>query len=192
MRLLLTQILHPHSRLNKYRSNAQKVLLHGCIDELANKNPPANAPACILASRLYHETNDADYLTWAKKIYNWQKSPLVNATTGLVYDCLNGNNDSGLQDSPGWSFSYNQGTFIGAALELYTITSDQSYLNDAIKTANNFINDNTMSPSGIMRGGDNGDGGLFNGIGVRYLTLLILNPNVSSSVKENYIYYLKK
>jgi predicted alpha-1,6-mannanase (GH76 family) len=155
------------------------------------KNTPANMPACILASRLYQETNTADYLTWAKKIYDWQKATLVNQTTGLVYDGINSNNDGELQDEPGWSFAYNQGTFIGAALELYNITKDQTYLNDAIKTANNFIVDNTMSPGGIMRSGDNGDGGLFNGIGVRYLTLLILSPDVSTSTKESYISYLK-
>jgi predicted alpha-1,6-mannanase (GH76 family) len=154
------------------------------------KNTPANAPACILASRLYNETDNADYLTWAKKIYAWQKATLVNANTGLVYDGINSNNDGKLQDDPGWSFAYNQGTYIGAALELYSITDDQTYLNDAIKTADNFIVDNIMSPGGIMRSGDNGDGGLFSGIGVRYLTLLVLNPNLSSSAREKYVAYL--
>jgi predicted alpha-1,6-mannanase (GH76 family) len=43
-----------------------------------------------------------------------------------------------------------------------------------------------------MRPGDNGDGGLFNGIGVRYLALLIQHPDLSSSSRENYVAYLKK
>jgi predicted alpha-1,6-mannanase (GH76 family) len=54
------------------------------------------------------------------------------------------------------------------------------------------IVDNIMSPAGIMRPSDNGDGGLFNGIGIRYLTLLIQHPDVSSSVRDNYIAYVKK
>lgn len=160
--------------------------------QLGYKNTPANAPACILAARLSVDTGNSDYLVWAKKIYDWQKGKLVNQNTGLVYDGINSNNDGKLQTDPGWSFAYNQGTFIGAALELYSITHDNTYLQDAIKTANNFIVDNVMSPSGIMRSSDNGDGGLFNGIGVRYLTLLVLNADVPSATRDNYIAYLKK
>lgn len=156
------------------------------------KNTPANAPACILAARLYVDTNNPDFLTWAKKIYTWQKATLVNASTGIVYDGINGNDDGQVQTSPGWNSAYNQGTFIGAALELYSITHESMYLQDAVKTANAMVSDNVMSPGGIMRSSDNGDGGLFNGIGVRYLTLLILNTDLSASTRDNYVAYLKK
>jgi predicted alpha-1,6-mannanase (GH76 family) len=155
------------------------------------KNTPANAPACILAARLYIDTNDPDYITWAKKIYAWEKATLVNATTGLVYDGINANNDGLIQTSPGWNFTYNQGTFIGAALELYLITKDNAYLQDAIRTANTMITDNIMSPAGIMKATDNGDGGLFNGIAVRYLTLLILNNDLPLATRDKYVAYLK-
>jgi predicted alpha-1,6-mannanase (GH76 family) len=156
------------------------------------KNTPANAPACILAARLYQETRTTAYLDWAKKIYDWQKSTLVDAGSGLVYDGINHDNDGKLQTDPGWSFAYNQGTFIGAAVELFNITKDQTHLQDAIRTADTFIVHPVMSPGGIMRSSDNGDGGLFNGIGVRYLTLLILHPDVSAATRENYVLYLKK
>ena len=160
--------------------------------QLGYKNTPANAPACILAARLYTETGSSDYLTWAKKIYVWQKETLVDPETGLVYDGSNSNGDGAVQTDPGWSFAYNQGTFIGAALELYAITNENAYLQDAIRTANNMIVHEVMSPSGIMRSSDNGDGGLFNGIGVRYLTLLILNESTPSGARENYVAYLQK
>jgi len=156
------------------------------------KNTPANAPAAILAARLYRTTNDADYLTWAKKIYDWQKETLVNSSTGLVYDGINQDGNGQVQTEPGWNFAYNQGTFIGAALELYAITHEAKYLQDAVRTADNFIIDNIMSPGGIMRPGDNGDGGLFNGIGVRYLTQLILNADLSATKRENYVAYLQR
>lgn len=159
--------------------------------QLYYKNTPANAPACILAARLYQLDGNTDDLNWAKKIYNWQKATLVNPATGLVYDGINSNNDGKLQDDPGWKFAYNQGTFIGAALELYTITGEAVYLQDAIKTASNMIVDPVMSPGGIMRAGDNGDGGLFNGIGVRYLTLLIQNPDLPATTRTAYVSYLK-
>jgi predicted alpha-1,6-mannanase (GH76 family) len=161
-------------------------------DQRYYKNTPANAPACILAARLYQVSGNRDDLDWAKKIYNWQKATLINATTGLVYDGINSNNDGKLQDDAGWKFAYNQGTFIGAALELYTITKESVYLQDAIKTADNMIADRVMSPGGIMRKGDNGDGGLFNGIGVRYLTLLIQCNDLSALTRQNYIAYLRK
>lgn len=161
-------------------------------DQLYYKNTPANAPACILAARLYRENGEQDDLHWAKRIYSWQKATLVNATTGLVYDGINSNNDGELQDDSGWRFAYNQGTFIGAALELHSITKESIYLLDAIRTANNMIADGVMSPGGIMRKSDNGDGGLFNGIGVRYLTLLIQNTDLPASARQNYIGYLKK
>src|SRR3954470_21622511 len=38
-----------------------------------NKNTPANAPASIIASRIYQLNRNADDLVWAKKIYQWQK-----------------------------------------------------------------------------------------------------------------------
>jgi predicted alpha-1,6-mannanase (GH76 family) len=160
--------------------------------QLGYKNTPANAPACILTARLFVDTGNSEYLSWSKKIYDWLKATLVNKNSGLVYDGINSNNDGKLQTDPGWSFAYNQGTFIGAALELYAITQDNTYLNDAIKTANNFIIDAVMSPSGIMRSSDNGDGGLFNGIGARYLTLLILNSDIPTPTRDNYISYLRK
>lgn len=159
--------------------------------QLYYKNTPANAPASILAARLYKLNNNPDDLEWSKKIYDWLKATLVNPTTGLVYDGINSNNDGVREESPGWNFAYNQGTFIGAALELYTITNESVYLSDAIKTADNMIKDNVMSPGGIMRQGDNGDGGLFNGIGVRYLTLLILDPNLPEAKRQTYVTYLK-
>jgi len=158
----------------------------------AYKNTPANAPAAILAARLYIDTKDADYLTWAKKIYDWEKATLVDPTTGIVYDGINNNNDGKVEKSPGWNFAYNQGTYIGAALELYAITQNAVYLQDAIKTANAMLADPNMSPGGIMKPSDNGDGGLFNGIGVRYLTLLILNADVPKTTRDAYVAYLKK
>jgi predicted alpha-1,6-mannanase (GH76 family) len=160
--------------------------------QLSYKNTPANMPACILSARLFKQTNDAKYLTWATQIYDWQKQKLVNPTTGLVYDGINRNNDGKMDTDPGWNFAYNQGAFIGAALELYAITNNLNYLNDAIKTADNFIIDGVMSPGGIMRNSDNGDGGLFNGIGVRYLVLLIQTSGLPAGKRDAYVNYLKK
>jgi len=130
--------------------------------ETGYKNTPANAPACILAARLYTRFNNADDLDWAKKIYSWLKGHLYDAGSGFVYDGMNKNGDGQVDMN---AFTYNQGVFIGAALELYQITKDPSYLNDAIKTADNTLSSSSLTTSDrLLKDEGQGDGGLFKGI----------------------------
>lgn len=153
------------------------------------KNTPANAPASILAARLYQLNNNPADLEWAVKIYNWQKNTLVDPSTGLVWDGINrqGNN----QIDKDWKFTYCQGVFIGAALELFKITKQEGYLNDANKTASYVINDSQLSPNGLLKDEGNGDGGLFKGILVRYLTQLIIEGNLNASTRNKYAQFLE-
>lgn len=155
------------------------------------KNTPANAPASILASRLYRLNNNPDDLAWAKKIYTWLKDSLYNRSTGWVYDGINADND-GVRNTS-WKFTYNQGTFVGAATELYLITNDQGYLNDAVKTANFTLSDNVLTnfTDNLLADEGGGDGGLFKGVFIRYLAQLILAPGMVSTDKNRYITYLK-
>lgn len=150
-----------------------------------NKNTPANAPASIIASRIYQLDRNADDLVWAKKIYQWQKDYLVDPVSGLVWDGLDatGTNKS-------WKFTYNQGVYIGAGIELYKITSDNTYLSDAVKTANNSMAGD-FSSNNIMKDEGAGDGGLFKGILVRYMMLLVTDGNLSSSDAAKYISFLR-
>ena len=158
-------------------------------NELYYKNTPANGPACILAARLYEQFSNPSDLTWAQQIYNWEKTTLVDPGTGLVYDGINGNNDGQLDVTD--RFTYNQGLFIGAALEMYNITGQTLYLDDAIKTANYTISDPILSPSGLLRDEGQGDGGLFKGVFVRYFVQLILNKNLDAGTRNKYILFLK-
>ena len=155
------------------------------------KNTPANAPAAILAARLYKKFNNTADLDWSKKIYTWLKDSLYNKSTGWVYDGINNDNDG--KRNTTWKFTYNQGTFIGAALELYTITNDAGYLNDALQAANFTLSDNTLTnfTDNLLRDEGGGDGGLFKGVFVRYLTELIQAPGLVSSDKQRYINYLR-
>lgn len=156
------------------------------------KNTPANGPAAILAARLYRNFSRPDDLDWAKKIYTWLKDSLYNNSTGWVYDGINSNND-GVRNTE-WKFTYNQGTFLGAATELYLLTNNVAYLNDALKAANFQLSDNVLTnfTDNLMRDEGGGDGGLFKGVLVRYLTQLILAPGMVSSDKTRYINYLKR
>ncbi|WP_158828584.1 glycoside hydrolase family 76 protein [Mucilaginibacter lacusdianchii] len=152
------------------------------------KNTPANAPAIIFAARLYRLQKNAADLQIAKELYTWLKGKLVDPSSGIVWDGVNYNNDGAITTN---KYTYNQGVFIGAGLELYKVTNDVNYLNDAVRTANATMKDLDLSPGGILRDEGQGDGGLFKGILVRYMTLLAQEPAVSKTDKDAMINYLK-
>jgi len=88
------------------------------------------------------------YLNFAKKIYAWQKQYLLRSDG--VYDdmlggCSPGNPETELingvsyrkgitcRDRVGPPYSYNSGTMISGAADLYRVTGEATYLNDAAK-----------------------------------------------------------
>jgi len=157
--------------------------------QLYYKNTAANGTACILATRLYEQFRDPGNLAWGKQIYDWWKSTLVDPATGMVYDGINQNGDGKVQTS--WHLTYNQGLFIGAAIELYNATGDPMYMNDAIRTANHTLSDPLIAQSGLLRDEGGGDAGLFKGIFVRYLIQLILNKDIDQGYRGLYVNFLK-
>jgi len=157
-------------------------------DKPGFKNTPANGPAIILAARLYRLQNKAEDLATAKSLYTWLKSTLVEPSTFVIWDGINFNGDGALSKS---KYTYNPGLFIGASLEMYNTTKEVAYLNDAIKAANSAINDLDLSPGGILKDEGQGDGGLFKGIFIRYLTLLVNHKDLPTADQDKYIKFLK-
>jgi len=157
--------------------------------QLYYKNIPSTGNMTILAARFYQLQNKAEDLTLAKNLYNWMKTNLVNASSGVVLDGINRNQDGQVDN---WIFTYNQGLFIGSAVELYNCTKDPAYLQDAIGTANNLIADPNLTVNGILKSEGQGDGGLFKGVAVRYLTLLTELPDLDASSKTKYANFLKQ
>jgi predicted alpha-1,6-mannanase (GH76 family) len=154
-------------------------------DHPNSKNSCANGPAIIIAARLYKLNKNEDDLNWAKKIYNWQLATLIDTARGLAYDSYGNTKETAI-------YTYNQGTWLGGALELYTITKDKQYLQAAIRNANYVINDTQrFSPNGILKGEGSGDGGLFKGIFIRYFVQLILHGRLDNYTKALYLKYLK-
>jgi predicted alpha-1,6-mannanase (GH76 family) len=151
-----------------------------------NKNTPANAPACIFAARLYQVTNNVDDLNWAKKIYTWLKTNLVQPN-GDVWDGLSSLSPVAYDTR---LYTYNYGTVIGSALELYKATNDPQYKNDALKVAGAALT--TLTRDGVLVSGDTGDGGLFNGILVRYLVRLVVEGGIDNNSKSSFIAFLQK
>lgn len=139
--------------------------------QLDYKNTPANAPAAILAARLYQRFGDAADLAWAEKIYQWQKEHLVDPDTGLVWDGMNRTGDGSIDKD--WKFTYGQGVYIGAGVELYKATNDDSYLEDSRKTASHLQKAFVSPATGMLPSEGEGDGALFKGVLVRYMGELI-------------------
>jgi predicted alpha-1,6-mannanase (GH76 family) len=147
------------------------------------KNSCANAPAVILAARIYRITNAAADLQYARDIYSFMKAHLVDPVTGAVWDNINLNTGVTNKD---WIFSYNVGTFIGAGWELYKVTGEVNYLNDAVKTAEYAMNSRRTNGMFFADETGNGDGGLFKGIFIRYLALLAREGNISAETRARY------
>lgn len=143
--------------------------------QLDYKNTPANAPAVILAARLYQAFGDPQDLEWALNIFNWQKSHLVDPETGFVWDGMNREGNGAIDKE--WKYTYNQGVYIGAAIELYRIHGQEVYLEDARQTLAAAVKELADPQTGVLPDEGNGDGGLFKGILVRYAAEL---PKVDS------------
>lgn len=139
------------------------------------KNTPANAPAAILAARLYQKFGADEDLRWAERIYEWQKRVLVDPESGLVWDGINRTGDGAIDVD--WKFTYGQGVYIGAAMELFNATGEERYLADAIQTADYVVSSMASPATGLLPIEGDGDGALFKGILVRYLgQLALLDP----------------
>ncbi|MBP5515059.1 MAG: alpha-1,6-mannanase [Bacteroidaceae bacterium] len=174
---------------------------HGGItwktDIAPSKNACSNGPAAIIAARLaqfahidasYEKNKTAlEYQDEANKIYQWERKHLWNAENGAIYDNMD------LEGKLGrFSLSYNQGTFIGAAVELYRLTGLQSLLDDAILTARYTTGQMSRRNNGVLPDATEGDGGLFHGIFFRYLANLIVLPDLNDAVRRELTDYLRQ
>lgn len=147
------------------------------------KNACSNGPAAIIGARMYNITNDQSDLEWAKKIYDWEKNTLVDRATGAISDHI----VCETSEVKGTPLTYNQGTYVGAAVELFRITGDRTYLNDAQKVTNYTISSLINTSNNILRDEGNGDNGLFKGIFIRYFLELIKVEELPNSYRNKYI-----
>ncbi|MFA7584157.1 MAG: glycoside hydrolase family 76 protein [Proteiniphilum sp.] len=151
-----------------------------------SKNACSNGPAAILAARLYQEFGNTEDREWAVKIYNWLKTTLVNTNNGMVYDNIDARTGVIKKE---WIFTYNQGTYIGAAVELHKIFNEKAYLNDAVLAADYTIS--SLVDNSILKSEGTGDGGLFKGIFVRYFTQLIQQERLDAAAQKRYLQFMK-
>ena len=128
------------------------------INQRTSKNSCLNSPAVIAAVRLSVLLKDAAYLEKAKSLYAWQKKTLTDGA-GKVFDSIRYDQARQTTRIGRFSLTYNQGTFIGAAVLLYQQTNDKTYLDDAIKTAEWTKANLCVTDQHILRSEGQGNGG---------------------------------
>ena len=130
--------------------------------ENKTKNSCINCPAVIAACLLHQITGEDEYMEKALMIYKWQRENLFG-TTGAVFDAYD--LTTGVNQ---WASTYNQGTFIGAAMLLYQYSGEESYLEDAVLAADYTVE--TMFSGQVMNTeGDGKDLPGFKGILARWM-----------------------
>ncbi len=162
-------------------------------DAVKSKNACSNGPAAIIAARIYSMYDQVEnhgnkprqaYLDEAIRIYTWLRNNLFDPIEGKVYDNMNAKGDVSRA-----IYTYNQGTFIGAAYELYMITGNKQYLEEA-KKASDYVINHMSDNKGVPANATTGDGGLFNGIFFRYFVKLINEPDLDYATRERYHRYI--
>lgn len=149
---------------------------------LSTKNSCSNAPAMICANYLYEITGDESYLEKSKMIFEFMLAHNL-FDDGFV-------KDGPEQPSRGWAFTYNQGTWVGGLMGLYKATGDKKYYDIAVDLMDKSIDSRWYSPNGIMCESGKGDGGLFKGIYIRYLTEWVLSGLLDKEREVRYANYL--
>ena len=121
-----------------------------------SKNACVNGPGAIAAFLLGQATGEGNYFRIATNLFEWERATLFDASTGRVSDNIRTNNRISSM-----ALTYNQGTFVGAANLL-------GYTNEAMLAATFTMNQ--LCRNGYLPpAGEKGDGGGFNGIGVRWI-----------------------
>lgn len=135
--------------------------------QLDYKNTPANGPFIILSARLHERTGQARYLGAAERTMAWLEATLVR-TDGFVEDGINRQGDQRIDTQ--WRYTYNQGLYIGACVELARAGGRTELLARASRTAATAIIELTDDGVFTETDSDGGDEGLFKGIFYRYAT----------------------
>lgn len=128
----------------------------------AFKNAPTNGPAAILLAR-------DGRLAPAGSLTDWLADTLLDPGTGLVRDGVRLAPDGSVRDVEATVYTYCQGVYLGACVELAERDGDPRWAARAAAVLD-AVATRMAEPDGVIPGDDDGgDGGLFNGILARYL-----------------------
>ena len=126
------------------------------------KNAPVNGPAAILLARGGHAG-------LAGSIVDWMHDTLRDPATGLIRDGVRVRPDGGIGSVEGTTYTYCQGVHLGACVALCEVDGSTRWAERAAELLD-AVGRHVVGPDGVVPGyDDGGDGGLFNGILIRYL-----------------------
>lgn len=168
---MYARALLPSGMLRWKQSPLNNLGTNSCI------NGPAEVAACYLAIA----TGDNSYYEKAKRLYTLQRQYLYDTVNGKVFDSGVWNNNV-FSVTNYWVSTYNQGTFLGAALMLYNHFGDEMYKNDAHKIVQWTRKDLCDSYGVIKVCGSGNDLQGFKGILMRYLRRYVVDLAQSDSV----------
>ncbi|MBJ8348981.1 glycoside hydrolase family 76 protein [Antrihabitans sp. YC2-6] len=126
-------------------------------------NAPANGPAAILLLRTGK--------VWrAEEMAEWIDATLRDPDTGLIFDGIRLRPTGSEVEKP--VYTYCQGVVLGLETELAVQTGEGKHRERVARLVDAV--DKHLTPNGVIRGSNGGDGGLFPAILARYLTLVAL------------------
>lgn len=108
--------------------------IYWCEQKKNSKNTCSNAPASVLALKLFEATRDSLYFRWGVRIYEWTKTYLQDPADHLYFD-----NKSLTGETDTRKYTYNSGQMMQAAALLYKLTGSKIYLEEAQQIAKSVI-----------------------------------------------------
>ena len=140
-----------------------------------DRNACTNSPGCLVAAKLYQRYEDGNYLSDAKKLYEYVVNNSYNA-------------DGRVEEPP---LTYTQGTFGEACRQLYHITQESKYMDKAKQVINYAATSDRCLRNGILRDeGSSMDQSIFKSVYIPYAVNLALDE-ASSSIGKHLITFLK-
>jgi predicted alpha-1,6-mannanase (GH76 family) len=141
------------------------------------KAAPANGPAAILLAR-------DGQTAFAAAITDWMAETLVDPDSGLVRDGVRVAADGTVRVVEPHVYTYNQGVYLGACVELAARDGHQRWTDRALAVVD-AVRQRLAGPDGVLPGSGGGDGGLFAGIAARYLADAVLRvPELAAAGRE--------
>jgi predicted alpha-1,6-mannanase (GH76 family) len=141
------------------------------------KAAPANGPAAILLAR-------DGQTAFAAAITDWIAETLVDHDSGLVRDGVRIASDGTVRVVEPSIYTYNQGVYLGACVELAARDGHQRWTDRALALVD-AVRQRLAGPDGVLPGSGGGDGGLFAGITARYLADAALRvPELVDATRE--------
>jgi uncharacterized protein YyaL (SSP411 family) len=120
--------------------------IYWCEQKKQSKNTCSNAPASVLALKLFEATRDSSYFNKGLLIYNWTKTNLQDPADFLYFD---NKNLTGRVDKK--KYTYNTGQMLQAAALLYNLTGSKEYLEEAqhiALSAIDYFTEDFLTPEG--------------------------------------------